>query len=113
MRSKITTRALHRLGSSELVTLPHLQWFQQQQYFIYKYLEIQKRQLGLVYNNLFAYSDKKNQTQVLPTYVISSFELHINHIKQSIHIHVSIPVTITHVNNNRKMERKKGFLLTR
>ena len=81
--------------------------------------------ISLVYNFqfitiLFAHRDKKDKTQVLPTYEVFSWELHLRnyitnithiHMKKSRHINESIPVTITHVKEKLK-QRKKGGKIT-
>jgi hypothetical protein len=62
---------------------------------------------------LFAHRDKKDKTQVLPTYEVFSLKLHITnithiHMKKSVHINESIPVTITRVKETSKTVKEGG-----
>ena len=61
---------------------------------------------------LFVHRDKKDKTQVLPTYEVFSLILHNNYNKYTYEkehdINESISVTITHVKENRKTAKKRG-----
>ena len=61
---------------------------------------------------LFVHKDKKDKTQVLPTYEVFSLILHNNYNKYTYEkehdINESISVTITHVKQNRKTAKKGG-----
>jgi hypothetical protein len=64
---------------------------------------------------LFAYRHKMDETQVyqfMKSSPLNYITIITNiHMKQNMHINVCILVTITHVKENRKIERKKGWFL--